>query len=113
MNNSGKDSRGLTLRTIFMTRAALDASISLEAHCLCAGLQPAEAAHWLSEYADREFWIDIHSYLSALIEQEAGTAIEIILKDNGHRIFNTAADISRLPRSRIQIQNDLDASLPF
>ena len=113
MDNSDIDSCGLALRTIFMSRAALNASIALEAHCLCNGLHAAEAAHWLFEYADREFWIDIHSYLYALMEQESGTAIEIMLKGSGHQIFNASADISRLPRSRIQIQNDLDACVPF
>jgi len=113
MKNSQKNPSGTTLRTIFMTRAALDASIALEAHCLSVGLHPMEAAHWLFEYADRAFWIDIHSYLHALMEQEPGTVVEIMLKDSGHRIFDAASDISSLPRSRIQIQNDLDVCIPF
>ena len=113
MKNRGRDSHGLTLRTIFMSRAALDASIALEDHCMRAGLHPAEAAFWLFEYADRAFWIDVHYYLAALAKSEHRTAIEVMIKHDEHRIFDATADISRLPRSRVQIQDDLDVCVPF
>ena len=114
MIKANRNFDGLSLCTVFLTRAALNASISLESHCLQNDLHPVEAADWLCETTDnRDLWIDVRRYLCALDDQQQGTAVEIMLKKGTPDHINTMNDISRLPQDREKIQYDLDAFIPF